>query len=57
METYSDSPEDILIDNLSFKLKKGSSCITDGRSVSFWAQGSNIYKVDSGNRVIKNSTE
>ena len=50
METY--SPEDILIDNLSFKLKKGSSYITD-RSVSFWAQGSNIYKVDSGNRVIK----
>ena len=51
METY--SPEDILIDNLSFKLNKGSSYITDRRSVSFWAQGSNIYKVDSGNRVIK----
>ena len=51
MET--NSPEDILIDNLSFKLNKGSSYITDRRSVSFWAQGSNIYKVDSGNRVIK----
>ena len=51
METY--SPEDIFIDNLSFKLNKGSSYITDRRAVSFWPQGSNIYKVDSGNRVIK----
>ena len=49
------SPEDILIDNLSFKLNKvnkGSSYITDRRSVSFWPSGSNIYK-PSGNRVIK----
>ena len=51
METY--SPEDILIDNLSFKLNKGSSYITDRRSVSFWPTGSNVYKVDSGNRVLK----
>ena len=51
METY--SPEDILIDNLSFKLNKGSSYITDRRAVSFWPTGSNIYKVDSGNRVLK----
>ena len=45
------SPEDILIDNLSFKLNKGSSYITDRRSVSFWPSGSNIYKPSSGNRV------
>ena len=51
METF--SPEDILIDNLSFKLNKGSSYITDRRAVSFFPTGSNIYKVDSGNRVIK----
>ena len=51
METY--SPEDILIDNLSYKLNKGSSYITDRRAVSFWPTGSNIYKVDSGNRVLK----
>ena len=51
METY--SPEDILIDNLSFKLNKGSSYITDRRAVSFWPTGSNVYKVDSGNRVLK----
>ena len=51
METF--SPEDILIDNLSFKLNKGSSYIVDRRSVSFWPSGSNIYKPSSGNRVIK----
>ena len=47
------SPEDILIDNLSFKLNKGSSYINDRRSVSFWPAGSNVYKPSSGNRVIK----
>ena len=51
METF--SPEDILIDNLAFKLNKGSSYIVDRRSVSFWPSGSNIYKPSSGNRVIK----
>ena len=51
MEVF--APEDILIDNLSFKLNKGSSYITDRRSVSFWPSGSNIYKPSSGNRVIK----
>ena len=47
------SPEDILIGNLSFKLNKGSSHIVDRRSVSFWPNGSNIYKSTSGNRVLK----
>ena len=47
------SPEDILIDNLSFKLNKGASFITDRRSVSFWPPGSNVYKSDSGNRALK----
>ena len=51
METF--APEDILIDNLSFKLNKGSSYITDRRSVTFWPSGSNIYKPTSGNRVLK----
>ena len=51
METF--SPEDILVDNLSFKLNKGASYITDRRSVSFWPSGSNIYKPSSGNRVLK----
>ena len=43
METF--SPEDILIDNLSYKLNKGSSYITDRRSVSFWPNGVIFTKV------------
>ena len=37
METF--SAEDILIDNLSFKLNKGASYINDRRSVSFFLLG------------------
>ena len=51
METF--SPEDILIDNLSFKLNKGSSYIVDRRSVSFFPSTSNVYKPSSGARVLK----
>ena len=47
------SPEDILIDNLSFKLNKGASYINERRSVSFFPSGSNVYKPSSGNRVLK----
>ena len=51
METF--SPEDILVDNLSFKLNKGSSYITDRRNVRFYPSGSNVYRPTSGNRVLK----
>ena len=51
METF--SPEDILVDNLSFKLNKGASYITDRRSVSFFPTTSNVYKPSSGARVLK----
>ena len=51
METF--SPEDILVDNLSFKLNKGSSYIVDRRSVRFYPSGSNVYRPTSGNRVLK----
>ena len=51
METF--SPEDILIDNLSFKLNKGSSYIQSKRSVRFYPSGGNIYTPQSGARVIK----
>ena len=51
METF--APEDILIDNLSFKLNKGSSYILDRRSVSFFPTTSNVYKPSSGARVLK----
>ena len=51
MEVF--APEDILIDNLSFKLNKGSSYSTDRRSVSFFPTTSNVYKPSSGARVIQ----
>ena len=51
METF--SPEDILVDNLSFKLNKGSSYITDRRSVRFYSQSTNVFRPTSGNRVMK----
>ena len=51
METF--SPEDILIDSLSFKLNTGSSYITDRKSVSFVLSTSNVYKPSSGSRVLK----
>ena len=51
METF--SPEDILIDNLSFNLNKGSSYITDRRSVRFYSQSTNVFQPTSGNRVMK----
>ena len=51
METF--SAEDILIDNLSFKLNKGASYINERRSVSFFPCGSNIYTPSSGQRVLK----
>ena len=51
METF--APVDILTDNLSFKLNKGSSYITDRRSVSSFPSTSNVYKPSSGARVLK----
>ena len=51
METF--APEDILIDNLSFKLNKGSSYTTDRRSVRFYSQSTNVFTPSSGNRVMK----
>ena len=51
METF--APEDILVDNLSFKLNKGSSYVTDRRGVRFYPSGSHVYRPTSGNRVLK----
>ena len=47
------APEDILVDNVSFKLNKGASHITDRRSVSFFPSTSNVCKPSSGARVTK----
>ena len=52
MEALANGIEDKLIDSLQFKLE-GASYINDRRSVTFYPQGSNIYKPSSGTKVIK----
>ena len=54
MEAYTQSSEDALIDGLSFKLGNSASYITDRKSCTFQASGSNIYTGSgSGTKVIK----
>ena len=53
METITNGAEDVLIDALSYKLGNSASYINDRKSVTFWPSGSNIYKPESGTKVIK----
>ena len=53
METVSNSIEDKLLDGLSYKLDATASYITDRKSCTFWAMGSNIYAPNAGTKVIK----
>ena len=54
MEACTQSSEDALIDGLSFKLRNSASYITDRKSCTFQASGSNIYTGSgSGTKVIK----
>ena len=53
MEAVANSVEDVLIDALSFKLSNSASYLTDRKSVTFWPSGSNIYKTNSGTKVIR----
>jgi hypothetical protein len=53
MEIHANTIEDYLIDGLNFKLNPGASYVTDRKSVSFQAQGSNIYSPNQGVRVIR----
>jgi hypothetical protein len=53
LESTTNAIEDHLIDSISFKLAPGASYVTDRRSVSFFPQGSNIYKPQTGTKVIK----
>ena len=52
MEVISNSVEDKLIDGLSYKLEPTASYITERKSATFWAQGSNQYS-PNGVKVIK----
>ena len=53
METVSNSIEDKLLDGLSYKLDATASYITDRKSCTYWATGSNIYAPNAGTKVIK----
>jgi hypothetical protein len=53
MEVISNSVEDKLIDGLYYKLEPTASYITERKSSTFWAMGSNIYAPNSGTKVIK----
>ena len=53
VESIANSIEDKLIDSLQFKLKEGASYINEKRSVTFYQQGSNVYKPKTGTKVIK----
>ena len=54
MEAIANSSEDHLIDGLSFKLGNSASYITERKSVTFQATGSNIYTGSgAGTKVIK----
>ena len=53
MEAVANSVDDALIDSLSFKLSNSASYLTDRKSVTFWPTGSNIYKTNSGTKVIR----
>ena len=53
VEAIANGIEDKLTDSLQFKLKEGASYINDRRSVTFYPQGSNIYKAVSGTKVVK----
>ncbi len=45
--------EDKRIDGLSFKMNLGASYVVDRRSVTYHPQGPNIYKTESGTKLIR----
>jgi hypothetical protein len=54
METYANGMvEDEMISSLSFKIDPTANYVTSRQSVTYQAQGSNIYQSGSGSRVIR----
>ena len=53
MGNLTNSAEEVLIDSLSFKLPSGGQYITDRRSCTFHAEGSNSYSASAGTKVIR----
>lgn len=53
MEAITNASEDVLINNLSYKLRSGASYVTDRKSSTFWSVGSNAYTPVGGVKLIK----
>jgi hypothetical protein len=53
MEAISNSVEDYLVDGLSFKLGEGASYINERKMVTYHPSGSNIYRSESGTKLIR----
>ncbi len=53
VEAIANGIEDKLIDGLSFKMQPGASYVVDRRSVTYHPQGSNIYKVGAGTKLVR----
>ena len=53
VEAMANGVEDKLIDGLSFKLQPGASYVVDRRSVTYHPQGSNIFTLGAGTRLIR----
>ena len=53
VEAMANGVEDKLIDGLSFKMQPGASYVVDRRSVTYHPQGSNIYKPNTGSKLIR----
>lgn len=53
MEAITNATEDNLIEGLSFKLQPGASYVTERKSATFWAVGSNVYNPTGGVKLVK----
>ena len=54
METYANGMvEDEMISSLSFKIDPTANYVTSRQSVTYQAQGSNIYQSGAGSKVIR----
>ena len=45
--------DDVLVDNLQYKLGEGASYVDGRESCTFFPLGSNIYSPSSGNKVLR----
>ena len=53
MENLTNSADEVLVDSLSFKLPASGNYVTERRSVTFLAEGSNVYSPDSGVKIMR----